>query len=442
MIIYHGGDIENLKSLMSNFQILTPEEKMNFPSTGGGNVGLSASRDKKLAKRYSQAFGNDKVLAISVDPSANIYKIDTNGDGLDKFMYGENGFNEELNKYDAIMELDDYAEKEIRILNPDKFTPIRLESMNPLETFIESLDFNDDLKKIVTEGYDAIFEEITKPMEYLKSYMKPVKKSPEGHVLEPYMKARHKDVSEAETDFEMASEHAWHKIVEIINDEMGLNLNTEDFFWENESENKKALVAFMNEYPREANAAIERYSDYEPGMTKNTMEYRHPLINKWLVHFSDNGWNIFHEGFKYGNEDMTNMGLTNAGSTKGKQHGDYLFAYDIDDAVKYGSKTRKGTGDFKYGDKAIVFIASGIEFYHYGDEEPQVVFDKKTPKGCFLITKEDLEYDDPRDYKFVIYGHDKKNGHKVLASKENLEEALDWCKVNFRQYQQFYYWRH
>jgi hypothetical protein len=323
--------------------------------------------------------------------------------------------------------------KETTILNADMFTPTKL------ETFIESLNLNSDLQQIVTEGYDAIFEEITKPMEYLKSYMKPVKKSTEGHVLEPYMKARKKDVSDAETDFEMASEHAWHRIVEIINDEMGLNLNTEDFFWENEEENKKALVAFMNEHPNVANAAIERYNDYAPGMTKNTMQYRNPVINKWLVHYSDNGWEIFREGFKYGNEDMTNIGLTNAGSTKGK-HGDYLFAYDIDDAVKYGSRTHKGTGDFKYGDIAIVFIASGIEFYHYGDEEPQIVFDKKTPKGCFLIEKEDLEYDDPRDYKFVIYGHAGKNGHQALASKANMKEALEWCQTNFRQYQQFYNW--
>lgn len=441
MIIYHGSDINNLKNLLNEFKILTPEEKMKFPSTGGGNVGLSASRDKTLAKRYSQAFGNDKVLSIFVDPAANILQIDTNGDGIDSFMYGENGFKEELKQYDAIMEIDDAAEKEIRILNADRFTPIKLESITPLETFIESIDLNENLRDIVNVGYSVIFEEITKPMEYLKSYMKPQKKSAEGHVLEPYMKARKKEVSDAETDFEMASEHAWHRIVEIINDEMGLNLNTEDFFWENEEENKKALVAFMNEHPNVANAAIERYNDDEPGMTKNTMDYRHPLINKWLVHYSDNGWDIFREGFKYGNEDMTNIGLTNAGSTKGKQHGDYLFAYDIDDAVRYGSSTHKGTGKFKYGEIAIVFIASGIEFYHYGDEEPQVVFDKKTPKGCFLIEKDDLEYDDPRDYKFVIYGHAGKNGHQALASKENMKEALDWCQTNFRQYQNFYYWR-
>ncbi len=161
MIIYHGGDINNLNNLLDNFTILTPEEKMKFPSTGGGNIGLSATRDKKIAKRFSEVFGNNKVLAIQGDPSARIYQIDTAGQGLDQFIYDGGKLKQELAGYDAIMELDDAAEKEIRILNSDKFKPIRLESSNPLESFIDAISMSDDLYTSVASAYSIIFETIT-----------------------------------------------------------------------------------------------------------------------------------------------------------------------------------------------------------------------------------------------------------------------------------------
>lgn len=125
-VIYHGGDINNLKSLLRDFKILTPDEKRLLPSTGGGNVGLSATRNVNLARRYSSAFGHNKVLAIR-DIGAVSHGIDTNGDGIDMFIYGDNGeLRPELSEYDSLVELDNGAEEEIRILNADKFKPIGL----------------------------------------------------------------------------------------------------------------------------------------------------------------------------------------------------------------------------------------------------------------------------------------------------------------------------
>lgn len=125
-IIYHGGDIGNLKSLLRDFRILSPDEKRLLPSTGGGNVGLSATRNVKLARRYSAAFGNDRVLAIK-DLGADKHGIDTNGDGIDMFMYDSDGnIKSEYADYDALVELDNGAEEEIRILKSDKFSPVGL----------------------------------------------------------------------------------------------------------------------------------------------------------------------------------------------------------------------------------------------------------------------------------------------------------------------------
>lgn len=125
--VYHGGDIENLTALLNDFKILTPDEKRKLASTGGGNVGLSTSLDKNKAKRYSSVFGNNYVLKIKVDSNTNIYKIDTDGEGLDMFIYDDDGnIKQELLKYDALLEIDKEAEEELRILNPNKFTPIKI----------------------------------------------------------------------------------------------------------------------------------------------------------------------------------------------------------------------------------------------------------------------------------------------------------------------------
>ena len=125
--IYHGGDCNNLKSLYKNFTILSPEEKMRFPSTGGGNFGLSATIDKNIAKKYSSVMGCKSVLSIRVNPRAKFIFVDTEGKGIDHLYTYENM--EELvhHKYDAIMETDDGAEKEIRILRPDNFKVIGVE---------------------------------------------------------------------------------------------------------------------------------------------------------------------------------------------------------------------------------------------------------------------------------------------------------------------------
>jgi hypothetical protein len=126
-IIYHGGDCNNLKSLYNNFVISTPEEKMGFPSTGGGNFGLSATIDKTIAKKYSSIMGCNAVLSIRVNPSAKIIFIDTEGNGIDHYYTTENMEELVVHKYDAIMETDDGAEKEIRILRPDNFKVIGIE---------------------------------------------------------------------------------------------------------------------------------------------------------------------------------------------------------------------------------------------------------------------------------------------------------------------------
>jgi len=116
--IYHGGDPSNLNGLIKNPKILSPEKKMKLLSnTGGYLIGLSTSRDVNNARKYSNGFGHSKALQLQLDAGAKVIKIDTDGAGVDEIYIGEEL--EELQKrgIDAVIELDDGAEKEVRILN-------------------------------------------------------------------------------------------------------------------------------------------------------------------------------------------------------------------------------------------------------------------------------------------------------------------------------------
>ena len=112
--LYHGGDISSLKALKNKFNILSPDEKKQVPSTGGNKVGLSSSTDKKIALRYSHVFGNNKVIKFTLSPEAKIYTVNSKGKGIDEILSNDE-ITEIQKKYDAIK---DYGcqEKEYRIL--------------------------------------------------------------------------------------------------------------------------------------------------------------------------------------------------------------------------------------------------------------------------------------------------------------------------------------
>ena len=118
IIIYHGADIENIRSLMKNPRVLPPEEKRTLPSnTGGYLIGLSTSSDVNKARKYSSGFGHSKVLAMQLLSGAKVIKVDTDGNGIDNIFTGDDLENYQKEGVDAIIELDHTAENEIRILN-------------------------------------------------------------------------------------------------------------------------------------------------------------------------------------------------------------------------------------------------------------------------------------------------------------------------------------
>lgn len=143
------------------------------------------------------------------------------------------------------------------------------------------------------------------------------------------------------------------------------------------------------------------------------------IKNQWLIHFTNDANDVAIEGFKYGVDDMTKLALTTHLGEFEKKYGGYNFAYLISDFSKYAKK-RNG---YKYGKEAVVFNASGIKVWHYGDEEPQVIFYGNTAKNIIPITRgENADY--------AIYG--KKD--RILYENDDLKKVVYWLTKNYPQY--------
>jgi hypothetical protein len=144
----------------------------------------------------------------------------------------------------------------------------------------------------------------------------------------------------------------------------------------------------------------------------------------WLIHFSDDASDISWKGFKYGSDDMTKLGLTTYLSKDAKQYGGYNFAFVADSRdAKNAAGHRSGRG--KYGKEAVMFQAAGVQAYHYGDEENQVIFYGKSinPNKVVYLSKADDDW--------CVNGN--RTNRSCLYTGP-FEDTIDWVINNHEQY--------
>lgn len=110
-------------------------------------------------------------------------------------------------------------------------------------------------------------------------------------------------------------------------------------------------------------------SDMTDSPAYEAMSYNSFVKPTWLVHFTDDPYSIAKEGFKYGHEDTHGLALTTWYTNEArKRHAGYNFAF------KVGSRdARICARQNKYGKHAVVFWGAGVEAYHSGDEEDQII---------------------------------------------------------------------
>lgn len=143
--------------------------------------------------------------------------------------------------------------------------------------------------------------------------------------------------------------------------------------------------------------------------------------NQWLIHFTDDADGIARDGFKYGVSDMTKLGLTTSLGEFEKKYGGYNFAYKLSDFRRYGGHS---DSRFKYGKEAVIFRASGLQLWHHGDQEPQVIFYGNTAQNIIPITSGENS----------SWALRSNLTSRILFEDDALETVVNWLVKNYPQY--------
>ena len=142
-----------------------------------------------------------------------------------------------------------------------------------------------------------------------------------------------------------------------------------------------------------------------------TMDFNRIVKNEWCIHFGSDSESIAKEGFTGGTPEIEHLAYTNAGAQKSSAGYDFAFLIN-DRSVDYNG----------YGDEAVIFRTSGVEIYHYGDNQNQVVFWGPNVKSFIPIHQDNGDW--------VVYG---QNGQVLVRCGRPSEIAL-WATENLPQY--------
>lgn len=170
------------------------------------------------------------------------------------------------------------------------------------------------------------------------------------------------------------------------------------------------LTEFREEYG-------PQYAQYPDAPTFLTVEFERDVNDEWLVHFTDHATAIAAQGFKYGMDDPRTLALTTHFTDKAKQRGGYNFAFSTAQPSYY-------LNGKKYGRDCVVFKASGIMTFHYGDNEPQVIFWGADAHDIVPVIQ------DSNSGYWTLYDGDGN----VLFESGKLGEAIDWVEENYEFY--------
>lgn len=148
----------------------------------------------------------------------------------------------------------------------------------------------------------------------------------------------------------------------------------------------------------------------------------------WLIHFSDHADDIYHNGFKYGSDDITKLGLTTHYVTgrgfKSGQGFNFAFIAQSRDALQSGVR-----GGPKYGKEAVMFMSSGVEVLHYSDEETQVIFQGKD------VNPRDMVYLKNDGGTWCVM---PRNGNRPVYVNDHIGNVIKWVIANYQQYRRVF----
>lgn len=209
---------------------------------------------------------------------------------------------------------------------------------------------------------------------------------------------------------------------------------------ENHPDIKKAFGRFCRGIARQDNRGARYIYDYNQDVYSN---------NQWLIHFTPDPAEIAMNGFTKGTQDVEELGVTH-GSQRHEEG--YNFAFIADKATNAEARYylgHDGYGNLDDNAGAVMFKADGVEAYHGGDNQDQVIFWGPSARNIIPIYHGNVEelsyvgwdYDDIENpdkfYKnrgdtncWYILG---KNNN-LLYCNENIRKIITWVKNNYFQY--------
>ena len=182
-----------------------------------------------------------------------------------------------------------------------------------------------------------------------------------------------------------------------------------------------------------------QYTNYLKGYPLTTAHaFQEPEVfkNGWVVHFTNNPYQILKNGFKgVRSEYLKSLWRTYGRGYEQTEDG-YCFAYDANDNIPQNA--------IEYGEYGLVFRVSGLKVKNLGDlGEKQVVFNSKMAnlKECYIIVPEcdtRSDYDGNGDIETIktLTGISVINPvtKKKLYVSKTIGGALQWIQTNYRQY--------
>jgi hypothetical protein len=281
--------------------------------------------------------------------------------------------------------------------------------------------------KLILEKY--LKEYVTKDIVYLKDYFTMSKEKKKESLVYEYYDFFNDFLEETETYFERPTEKRESLYMDEPDEDVEMFESDDELMYWLKENNEEVFNKFAdylyekittNELPvNESEYPAWVYYDDEVEIIKN----------QWLIHFTNDADSVAKEGFKYGVSDMDKLGLTTSLSDFYKKYGGYNFAFLLSDYKKYSVRSYVHGGGYKYGSEAVIFRASGLKVYHYGDEEHQVIFYGNTAKNIIPIVKGEIT-------KYALYSKD----NRLLYENDNLDKIVSWIINNYSQYRkQFAY---
>ena len=202
-----------------------------------------------------------------------------------------------------------------------------------------------------------------------------------------------------------------------------INMSLDKFF--------SLLAECSEEFQYEVRKAATEFSRWEnqDGSTEAHFELMSKRVlpnDTWLVHFSDNVDDILEEGFTRGTDeyDIDKLGLTTYRQDKFKTGG-YNFAFLGSDWRNLRGAIFDNHGRGKYGKDCVVFQSSGVEAYHYGDDERQIIFwgPGIKPDLIYAVYRRDDEW----EIGDTGYAGDRDG---IMKPLKDIVEVVEWIKTN------------